>query len=498
MKIILKIILYSIYFATLTCVNAQSFQEMQAIFERKDFATAFAGFLRLAEQNDSEAQSRVASMYASGQGVVKDEKRGHEWAEKSAANGNLQGQYVLGINYMIGRGTSKNATNAFYWFDKAYKGGHPFVHSNLALLYRRGNGVSQDFPKALEILRAAVSSGDPRTIGAHMQLAEMYERGEGVIINKAEALRHLYAVKQKVQPDTPSFLSAQKSIERIESTGTAPSSTIPAAPAAPMVSSASIGGGVSRSITVSDPKKDCEIQLKNDNKLSVIASKISLSGASDIGFAMLADQTFPNQVEQKIIALYADGVRKCVKDADPIRRQKYSSEVNLAFAQFDADFMDAAIELYNKKITYGKFNTKLQQLDKTLNDKLTGFTTQANAQKNEQDEANRARADAMRDAQRRQDQARQADEQRIQQQRQTEQERINANRSRWVARCNLDKANAFAQGKVRYKEECDNTYRNASNTAINRMGVIACALSIDTQAEEYAKVTFDACMSGAP
>lgn len=119
-------------------------------------------------------------------------------------------------------------------------------------------------------------------------------------------------------------------------------------------------------------------------------------------------------------------------------------------------------------------------------------------EKEEQEKANVARAEAMRDAQRRQDQARQADEQRIQQQRQAEQERINANRSRWVARCNLDKANAFAQGKVRYKEECDNTYRNASNTAINRMGVIACALSIDKQAEEYAKVTFDACMSGAP
>ena len=498
MKNSLKIILYAMIFATVTCVNAQSFQEMQAVFERKDFATAFAGFLRLAEQNDAEAQARVASMYAMGQGVAKDEKRGHEWAEKSAASGNLQGQYVLGINYMVGRGTSRNATNAFYWFDKAYKGGHPFVHSNLALLYRRGNGVSQDFPKALEILRSAVSSGDPRTIGAHMQLAEMYERGEGVLINKSEALRHLYAVKQKVPPDTPSFLSAQKSIERIESTGTAPSSTIPAAPSAPRVSSASIGGGVSRSFTESDPKKDCEIQLKNDNRLAVIASKISLSGASDIDFAMLADQTFPNQVEQKIIALYADGVRKCVKDAEPIRRQKYSSEVNLAFAQFDADFMDAAIELYNKKITYGKFNTKLQQLDKTLKDKLTGFTTQANAQKNEQDEANRARADAMRDAQRRQDQARQADEQRIQQQRQAEQDRINASRSRWAARCNLDKTNAYEQSKVQYKNECDSTYANAANTPINRLGVVACVLSIDKKAEEYAKVTFDACMSGAP
>ena len=99
MKNSLKIILCSIFFATVTCVNAQSFQEMQAIFERKDFATAFAGFLRLAEQNDAEAQARVASMYAMGQGVAKDEKRGHEWAEKSAANGNLQGQHVLGINF---------------------------------------------------------------------------------------------------------------------------------------------------------------------------------------------------------------------------------------------------------------------------------------------------------------------------------------------------------------------------------------------------------------
>ena len=77
MNRLLTIILLLFIAAMGGTANSQTFQEMQAAWERKDFYTAFTGFLKLAEQNDPEAQARVASMYISGQGVTKDEKRGH-------------------------------------------------------------------------------------------------------------------------------------------------------------------------------------------------------------------------------------------------------------------------------------------------------------------------------------------------------------------------------------------------------------------------------------
>jgi TPR repeat protein len=479
----------------------QTLQEANAAHQRKDFATSFPIYLKFAQQGNPGAQAQVAAMYALGQGATKDEKLSMEWAKKSADQGNPRGQHALGVNYEMGRGASVDYSLAVYWYGKAVDQGNHVSMNNLANLYRQGKGVQQDFQKALDLYNRAISK-DSQYPFPYFGLSIMYSNGQGVSENKTEAIRLLNVIKSRISPSDPLFDTAQKSIERIEQKNSpAMQSSQAQAPTnvSPALSSSSLQPNQL------DPKRECESKLDKDNSLASISKKISLAGPSEMSFSMLADQSLPSPAEQKAISLYADSIRKCIKDADSFRQQNFSREVNLALSQFDASFMDLAIELYNKKITYGRFNTRLQQFDKDLSEKLTAYAKQANAQKNEQDEANRARdeanrarAEAMRDAQRRQDQARQAEEQRIQQQRQAEQDRINANRSRWVARCNLDKTNAFERAKVNYKNECDNTYRNASNNAINRLGVVACVMSIDKQAEEYAKVTFDACMSGAP
>ncbi len=494
----IKITLILIFFAVISQVAfGQTLQEARAAFARKDFTVAFAGFLKFAESGDAAAQATVANMYSTGQGTNKDEALGHSWAIKAAEQGNALGQSLLGFNFSKGRGVTMNESLGVYWYKKAVEQGNLGAMNNLANMYKNGQGVPQDFQKSIELLNAAIAK-DSRYPIPYLSLAEMYSKGKGVPENQIEALRLANLGVSKMNSSMPAYEQAQKQIseisQKIAITANAnqlPNSTSTNSP----ISASTVGGRV---LSPQDSRKECEAKLSNDNRLSVIGSKLSLNGPTGIGFAMLADQSLPSPSEQKAISLFADGVRKCAKDDEALRQQNYSKEINTALAQFDASFMDLAIELYNKKITYGKFNTRLQQLDKDLSDKLTDLTKQASIQKNEQDQANRARAEAMRDAQRRQDQARQADEQRIQQQRQAEQDRINANRSRWAARCNLDKTNAYEQSKVQYKNECDSTYANAANTPINRLGVVACVLSIDKKAEEYAKVTFDACMSGAP
>jgi hypothetical protein len=121
-----------------------------------------------------------------------------------------------------------------------------------------------------------------------------------------------------------------------------------------------------------------------------------------------------------------------------------------------------------------------------------------NLMKEEQEKINAARSESLRAAQIRQEQQAAEDRQRQYQQEQAEQTRIQNSRLKWASRCNLDRTNALEQKKIIYKNECDNTYSNAANTPINRLGVVACALTINQKAEEYAKVVFEACMSGAP
>jgi TPR repeat protein len=472
----------------------QTLQEANAAQQRKDFTTSFPIYLKFAEQGNAGAQAQVAAMYALGQGVTKDDKLSTEWAKKSADQGNSSGQHALGVNYELGRGVSVDYSLAVYWYGKAVDQGNVRSMNNLANMYRQGKGIQQDFQKSLELFNRAISR-DSNYLHPYLGLSILFSNGQGVIQSKDEALRLLNVVKSRSSPSDPIYDVAQKTIDRMQQQSSAPSQS---SQSQTVTSASSTLTNNSRQSTQTDPKRECESKLDKESNLAIISKKIALSGTSEISFSMLADQSLATPIEQKAIAAYADSLKKCSKESENFRQVNYSKEMIGSVTQHEANVTESLIELYNKKITFGKFNAKLQQLDKELTEKLASFAKQANVQRNEQDEANRARAEAMRDAQRRQDQARQADEQRIQQQRQAEQDRINANRSRWAARCNLDKTNAYEQSKVQYKNECDSTYANAANTPINRFGVVACVLSIDKKAEEYAKVTFDACMSGAP
>jgi hypothetical protein len=495
-----KYIFLSIYLACSLFTEialSQSQQGSRVALPQKDFTEAFTGFLKRAENGDPEAQARVASMYALGQGVDKDEAAGHSWAKKAAEQGNANGEFFLGLNYSRGRGVTKDEPLGAFWYRKAIEKGHIPAMGNLGNMYKGGLGIPQDFQKAIELFNAIIKKNSRYPL-SYMSLSEMYSNGQGLPENQIEALRLANLGVSYMDATSPAYDQAQKQINKIkQKIADSEKSIQTASPSSPVLQ-ANQTTVVIKSLSVQDPRKDCEGKIALDNRLSVLSAKIPLISPFEIGFAMLADQSYPNQDEQKAIALFADGIRKCTKEADSFRQQNYSKEMNAVHSRFDSGFMEAAIELYSKKLTYAKFNAKLETLDKELSDGLGKITNQVNAQKNQQEEANKARAEAMRDAQRRQDQARSEEAQQQQQQRQAEQDRLLANRNRWAARCNLDKTNAYEQAKVKYKNECDSTYANASNTPINRIGVVACALAIENKSEQYAKITYDACMSGTP
>lgn len=109
-----------------------------------------------------------------------------------------------------------------------------------------------------------------------------------------------------------------------------------------------------------------------------------------------------------------------------------------------------------------------------------------------------ARAEALKAAQEYQERLAAEERRRETVRAQQEGERRQAVRRQFEARCKLEYTNALETSKQRYKAECDNTYANAQNNAINRLGVIVCITSINEKSETYANTVREACMSGAP
>ena len=78
-------------------VQAQTFEQSRAAYERKNYRTAFAGFQKLAEQGNANAQDSLGWMYANGQGVPKDDQQAVAWYHKAAEQGVARAQFILGV-----------------------------------------------------------------------------------------------------------------------------------------------------------------------------------------------------------------------------------------------------------------------------------------------------------------------------------------------------------------------------------------------------------------
>ena len=92
--------------------QASSIQDLDAVFDEEDYADIF----RLAEQGHAKAQYLLGLMYASGEGVLENDKEAVKWYRKAAEQGDAKAQYYLGVSYASGRGVLKNYTEAYAWF----------------------------------------------------------------------------------------------------------------------------------------------------------------------------------------------------------------------------------------------------------------------------------------------------------------------------------------------------------------------------------------------
>ena len=94
-------------------------QEGYDAYDRGDYKTALEEFRILAEQGYAKAQYNLGFMYATGEGVAKDNTEAMKWFRKAAEQGYADAQYSLGIMYANGKGVPESFIQAYAWVNLA-------------------------------------------------------------------------------------------------------------------------------------------------------------------------------------------------------------------------------------------------------------------------------------------------------------------------------------------------------------------------------------------
>jgi TPR repeat protein len=141
--------------------------------ERKQFAALRAK----AERGDSEAQRSLASCYATGNGVAKDQAKAVKWLRKAAEQGSAHAQCDLGISYANGDGVKPDKVEAARWLRRAAEQGLAEAQFDLGMCYANGDGVPRNAIEAVGWYRKAAQQGLP---DAECELGNCYLAGSGV------------------------------------------------------------------------------------------------------------------------------------------------------------------------------------------------------------------------------------------------------------------------------------------------------------------------------
>src|SRR4051812_8288596 len=91
----------------------------QAAYDEKEYATALKELTPLAAQGDSQGQYLLGMMYLYGRGVKQNDAEAAIWFAHSARQGSPDAQLMLGMLYNEGKGVPKDTKQAVHWYELA-------------------------------------------------------------------------------------------------------------------------------------------------------------------------------------------------------------------------------------------------------------------------------------------------------------------------------------------------------------------------------------------
>jgi TPR repeat protein len=99
--------------------TASQFEDGQAAYARRDYATAMQLWRPLADQGNPDAQINLGNMYFDGNGVPQDYGEAVKWYRFAADHGSADAQIALGFLYEYGDAVPQDYIQAHKWFDLA-------------------------------------------------------------------------------------------------------------------------------------------------------------------------------------------------------------------------------------------------------------------------------------------------------------------------------------------------------------------------------------------
>lgn len=126
---------------------------------------------------EARAMYNLGSMYASGNGVKKNEARHVQLTEKSARLGYGLAMFSTCMDYRMGTVVEQDYAKAFDWCQKGAEAGNEFAMTQLAHLYHQGKGTGQDNAKAFHWFEKAAEKG---YAGAMVVLGDLCFQGKDV------------------------------------------------------------------------------------------------------------------------------------------------------------------------------------------------------------------------------------------------------------------------------------------------------------------------------
>ena len=126
--------------------------------DRADLMAAMGLFQRAADAGHAAAQASYAAILQRGQAL----EEAFKYYERSAIQGDKDGQYGLGTLYFAGEGVQQNFAEARNWFSKSAMQGHVFAANFMADIYlsdRMGlSATEQQGPAALQWIKRAAGN----------------------------------------------------------------------------------------------------------------------------------------------------------------------------------------------------------------------------------------------------------------------------------------------------------------------------------------------------
>ena len=154
-----KFIITSLFIFSLNAIAQNSdYQIGVNYYDKGDYKNAYTYLLKSANNGNMYAQTLLGNMYGFALGVDLDYTKAFEWFGKAANQGYADAQCKLGELYEIGYGVKQDYSKAFEWHLKSAEKGNLHSQYKIGCYYYSGKGITKDLQKAEFWSKKAIES----------------------------------------------------------------------------------------------------------------------------------------------------------------------------------------------------------------------------------------------------------------------------------------------------------------------------------------------------